>query len=530
MRVENTLQTNGVLLDDEWCEFLAENEFLVGLSIDGPRELHDAYRHDKAGNSVFDRVVAAARLHAGARRGVQRPVHGQRRQRRAPAGGLPFLPRRARRPLPAVHPHRRDRDAADADLPGTVTDRSVQPEAYGRFLSRSSTSGCAATWATCSSSSSTGCWRPTCAVTRACACCGRRAGGGRPRAQRRRATRATTSSTLRISSATSPRRPSVSWFDSEKQGRSGRRSRRPCRRTAAPALYVFACHGECPKNRILLTADGEPGSNWLCVGLKAFFAHTERPMRLMAEILARGARRARSWRASPTSARDRPQRSCPCGSGRKFKRCCGRSRAGSRASVDGRRLAGTVSVAEPALTAVDDRHPPLAAYAALLGTDHRVRLLVRGHEVRAARLRAAPDRAPALLARRRDPVRALASARRGASVSRARAGAARGARLRLAHGLLHVREPGIARTSASDAAILIGAIPIFVSVLNVFTLHERNSGAQWTGILLSFAGVVALIELGRSGAGGSTLLGNLLGAGAPRSRRPSTTSRRGGCW
>ena len=46
MAVESTLQTNGVLLDDEWCAWLAENDYLVGLSLDGPRELHDAYRHD----------------------------------------------------------------------------------------------------------------------------------------------------------------------------------------------------------------------------------------------------------------------------------------------------------------------------------------------------------------------------------------------------------------------------------------------------------------------------------------------------
>ena len=61
MAVERTLQTNGVLLDDEWCAFLAENDYLVGLSIDGPRELHDAYRHDLGGRPVFDKVVAAAR-------------------------------------------------------------------------------------------------------------------------------------------------------------------------------------------------------------------------------------------------------------------------------------------------------------------------------------------------------------------------------------------------------------------------------------------------------------------------------------
>ena len=62
MTVENTLQTNGVLLDDEWCEFLREERFLVGLSLDGPRALHDAYRRDKRGGSVFDKVVSAVRL------------------------------------------------------------------------------------------------------------------------------------------------------------------------------------------------------------------------------------------------------------------------------------------------------------------------------------------------------------------------------------------------------------------------------------------------------------------------------------
>ncbi len=60
--IERTLQTNGTLLDEEWCIFLRENNYLVGLSLDGPRELHDAYRIDKAGNPTFDRVLHAARL------------------------------------------------------------------------------------------------------------------------------------------------------------------------------------------------------------------------------------------------------------------------------------------------------------------------------------------------------------------------------------------------------------------------------------------------------------------------------------
>jgi uncharacterized protein len=87
MAVERTLQTNGVLLDDEWCAFLAANDYLVGLSIDGPRELHDAYRHDRGGGTAR---------------------HGHRPQRAG--GGLRPLPERHLRRVGAprrrrdVHP------------------------------------------------------------------------------------------------------------------------------------------------------------------------------------------------------------------------------------------------------------------------------------------------------------------------------------------------------------------------------------------------------------------------------------------
>lgn len=61
-RISNDLQTNGTLLDEAWCEFLRDHEFLVGLSIDGPRELHDAYRPTKRGAPSFDQVMRAAQL------------------------------------------------------------------------------------------------------------------------------------------------------------------------------------------------------------------------------------------------------------------------------------------------------------------------------------------------------------------------------------------------------------------------------------------------------------------------------------
>ena len=61
-QIENTFQTNGILLNDEWCRLFHENKFLIGLSMDGPKELHDFYRKDQGGHGTFDRVMRAARL------------------------------------------------------------------------------------------------------------------------------------------------------------------------------------------------------------------------------------------------------------------------------------------------------------------------------------------------------------------------------------------------------------------------------------------------------------------------------------
>ncbi len=72
---------------------------------------------------------------------------------------------------------------------------------------------------------------------------------------------------------------------------------------------------------------------------------------------------------------------------------------------------------------------------------------------------------------------------------------------------------GIARTSAGVAAVLAGAIPIFVIVLNAFTLHEANGVRQWVGVIISFVGIVGLVWFG-AGIGGGTLLGNMLVLGA----------------
>src|ERR1041385_3514926 len=61
-KVANALQTNGTLLDDEWCRFFKEEGFLVGLSVDGPEALHDRYRVDKGGQPTFQRVMRGLEL------------------------------------------------------------------------------------------------------------------------------------------------------------------------------------------------------------------------------------------------------------------------------------------------------------------------------------------------------------------------------------------------------------------------------------------------------------------------------------
>lgn len=62
LQVHNAFQTNGFALDEDWCRFFAENRFLVGLSVDGTREIHDLYRHDHAGNGTFGRILQTAAL------------------------------------------------------------------------------------------------------------------------------------------------------------------------------------------------------------------------------------------------------------------------------------------------------------------------------------------------------------------------------------------------------------------------------------------------------------------------------------
>ncbi|MDD4891970.1 MAG: anaerobic sulfatase maturase, partial [Phycisphaerae bacterium] len=349
-RIANSLQTNGTLIDDQWARFFAEQRFLVGLSIDGPRELHDAYRVDKAGRGSFDRVMAGLamlrrhRVEFNAlvvvnRRNAGRPREVYRFLRdEAGVQFMQFIPCVERRDFEAVAPLARPA-AADSD----ATDWSVAPDEFGAFLCGVFDEWLArdvgrvfvqtfdtmlAQWMRLGSA--------LCVFAETCGLAVAMEPDGSiyscdhfvyPEHRRGRL----------------GDRPLEEIVLADRQQRFGqdKRDRLPayCRRCE----YLFACNGECPKNRFLLTPDGEPGLNYLCRGLKRFFKHIDPWMKLMAaEVgagrpaagVVRGAAVAESrpgtesqQRRTASDGRPEPNSPCPCGSGRKFKKCCGRSRA-----------------------------------------------------------------------------------------------------------------------------------------------------------------------------------------------------------
>ena len=331
-RIENTFQTNGVLLNEEWCQFFHENNFLVGLSLDGPKELHDIYRKDRGGHGTFERVVAAAHLlqkHKVEfnilctvnRKNADHPLEVYRFFRdELKAHYIQFIP--------IV-----ERDNETGYQEGnTVTDRSVQPEQFGRFLIGIfdewvkkdvgntfvlNFDGALAGWL---GMAGTVCiFGPTCGLGMAL-----EHNGDLYSCDHFVEPNYLLGNILKT--------PMIDLVASEKQRRFGQDKRDSLPRYCCECEVLHICNGECPKNRFLETPDGEPGLNYLCAGYKAFFRHADKPMRIMADLLRRNrlasevmailAREEADLKAKLANVgRNDP---CPCGSGKKFKHCHGK--------------------------------------------------------------------------------------------------------------------------------------------------------------------------------------------------------------
>lgn len=286
--IENTIQTNGTLIDAEWCEFFRENRFLVGISLDGPRAMHDVYRQDKRGRPTFDGVVRAVRLMQEHRveynilctvnaANCQHPLEVYRFFRdEIGARYLQFIP----------IVEQEDADGLEAEP--KVSERTVPSEAYGRFLATIFDEWVQrdvgtvfvpyfdAVLASYVYGESSVCiLRPTCGDALALEHNGDLY-----------ACDHFVNPDYLLGNITQS--PLVELVAGEKQRAFGEAKQKTLPRYCRECPYLFTCHGECPKNRILKTPDGEPGLNWLCAGLKIFFAHTERPMREMARLLSEG--------------------------------------------------------------------------------------------------------------------------------------------------------------------------------------------------------------------------------------------------
>lgn len=317
-RIENTFQTNGILLDGEWCRFFHDNNFLVGLSMDGPGELHDVYRRDRQGRGTFDRVFNAARLlrkhHvefnilcAVNRTNADHPLEVYRFFRdELSAPYIQFIP------------------IVEREEEGNaVTGRSVRPDQWGRFLVAIFDEWVGRDvgrmfvlnfdWALAGwlGMAGTVCvFAPTCGLGVALEhngdlySCDHFVEPGH----------------LLGNIITTPLAELVA---SKAQRRFGTAKRDTLPRYCRECNFLAVCNGECPKNRFIEAPDGEGGLNYLCDGYRTFFSHADRPMRMMADLLRRG--RPAGEVMPMLAAKVGRNEPCPCGSGLKYKRCCGRT-------------------------------------------------------------------------------------------------------------------------------------------------------------------------------------------------------------
>ena len=299
MHIENTFQTNGILIDREWCRFFRENNFLVGVSIDGPKNLHDAYRRDKGGNGTFDQVWAAVRLMQEYNvefnvlctvNSVNSPhpleVYRFFRDSLGTAY-LQFIPIVER-----SHESGNESECPPGQSPSPtffqITERSVGGVAWGNFLIEIFNEWIRrdvgkvfvlyfdAVLASYMYGHSTSCvLQPTCGLGVVL-----EHNGDLYSCDHYVAPEYHLGNIMQDSIQT--------LLNSEKQKSFGRDKTKMLPQYCRKCEFLFTCHGECPKNRVLATPDGEQGLNWLCEGYKAFFAHTRGYMEAMAALLRSG--------------------------------------------------------------------------------------------------------------------------------------------------------------------------------------------------------------------------------------------------
>lgn len=335
-KITHALQTNGILLDDAWARFFAEHRFLIGLSIDGPAPLHNQYRVNRAGKGTHDRVMAAMSLlkahHVEFNTltvvGKHNVEHALEVYEFLVAAGSRYI-----QFIPLVE--RLSNDASSAlqlVLPGESAARlapwTVSSWQFGDFLCqifdlwvRRDVERVSVQMFDVAMAAWTGQPPVLCVHSATCGHAFALESNGDlyncdhfvyPEHKLGNIHQQTIHELNHSEQAIA--------FGQAKEARLTA----DCRRCE----FRPVCHGGCPKHRFAVSPGGHPGHNYLCAGYKHFFKHITPYMNVWQQLQENGYPPsaiaqwlAREAQQAPTAAKRNDP--CPCGSGRKFKKCCG---------------------------------------------------------------------------------------------------------------------------------------------------------------------------------------------------------------
>jgi len=302
-QISYTIQTNGTQLDDDWALYFKQHNYLVGLSVDGPREIHDTYRINKGGAGSFDQVMRGwevlnkhqvdvnilCTVHAA---NQAHPLEVYRFFRdELGARFIQFIAiveRATRDSLPVANEGWSERPGGERPLyiqeGHLVTERSVGPEQYGRFLI-----DIFEEWVRRDVGEifvqlfdvTLGSWvgqHNLCIFAPTC---------GNALALEHNGDLYSCDHFVELDYLLGNIKEThmIELIASDQQLKFGQDKMTSLPRFCVECEVRFACHGGCPKNRFIKTPGGEPGLNYLCAGYKAFFNHVDRPMKIMAALL-----------------------------------------------------------------------------------------------------------------------------------------------------------------------------------------------------------------------------------------------------
>jgi uncharacterized protein len=330
MQIYNTIQTNGILLNDEWCHFFRENNFLVGISIDGPQDLHDVYRRDKNDKPSFNRVMDAIRLMQEHQVEFNILATVNRVNAVHPLEVYRFFSRelnaRFIQFIPVVEYEIED------DGKVNVSSESVLPEQFGDFLidlfDEWIKNDVGTTYIQIFDAAlvswydyppSVCLFSPTCGTAMIIEHNG----------DLYSCDHFVDSKHLLGNILETPLQELVS---SPKQFQFGLDKKEKISLQCRECDYYFACYGACPKHRFCSDDNNEFALNYLCPGYKKFFEHINWHMTIMSALLNQerapaeitkflGGNVRNLKEIFPDLSRNDP---CPCRSGRKFKKCHGK--------------------------------------------------------------------------------------------------------------------------------------------------------------------------------------------------------------